>query len=95
MKQKKVISKKNFPSRNPISATILYITALGYWEAPQWLWGASGLLILFVWILWVISFFNEDEVDIVEICELKQESPSKNINKSKFQQRVEAKMRGF
>lgn len=65
MESKKVISKKNLPTRSPILATVVYVLAMDYWNAPQWLWGAVGLLLIFIWIAWIVSFFNQDEIDVM------------------------------
>lgn len=62
----KVISRKNLPSQSPLPGTALWTTVLHYWNAPQWLWGAMGLIFLLVWIRWVILIIKEKPVDILE-----------------------------
>ena len=63
MDTKKVISRKNLPTRMPLLGTIVYATALDYWNAPQWAWGAVGLLIVVAWIGWGLSKVREEKQD--------------------------------
>lgn len=81
MESKKVISKKNLPTRSPILTTVVYVLAMDYWNAPQWLWGAVGLFLIFIWIAWIVSFFNQDEIDVMSTWNArvgKGTEPSKN-----------------
>ena len=65
MKEKKVISSKNLPTRSPILSTLVYVLALSYWNAPQWVWGAIGVLLLIIWVTWIASWFLEEDIDIM------------------------------
>ena len=82
MKSKKVISNKNLPSRSPIMATVVYATALHYWGAPEWLWGATGFIMLMVWMGWIINICIQDSIDIME-------KDQNVIIKSSFRERLE------
>jgi len=93
MESKKVISKKNLPIRSPILATVVYVLSMDYWNAPQWLWGAVGLLLVFIWIGWIISFFNQDEVDIMSKWIGQSDNGNTDKKKSKFQERLEEAIR--
>ena len=79
---KKVISSKNLPNRSPIMATVVYATALSYWNAPEWLWGALGILMAIIWIAWILGFAATESVDIFST-----ESPNAESN-SKFSERL-------
>jgi hypothetical protein len=61
----KVLSIKNLPSRLPFLHTVLYFLALDYWQAPQWLWGVLGAVLVFMWISAVYSLLTQDQVDVL------------------------------
>lgn len=63
----KRIDRKNLPVRHPIQTTIVYATALSYWNAPQWLWGVIGLCIFIIWINFIrLLVDGTNEIDIFE-----------------------------
>jgi hypothetical protein len=66
MKTKKVLKQSNLPSKLPIGQTLLTILALDYWNAPQWLWGAFGLLFVIAWVGSIYSLCTEKGVDLLE-----------------------------
>jgi len=66
MKVKKVIKSTSLPTKLPIWSTITTALALDYWNAPQWLWGAMGLLFLIGWISCIICFATEEEIDLLK-----------------------------
>jgi hypothetical protein len=86
MEIKKVINSKNLPSRMPLLGTIVYATALDYWNAPQWAWGAVGLLIVVAWIGWIVAKVREEEQDDIF------ETPQKVATKSKFKEKLKEAM---
>jgi len=94
MESKKVISKKNLPTRSPIMATVVYVLAMDYWNAPQWLWGAVGLLLVFIWIAWIVLFFNQDEIDVMSKWNTRADKGKEPSKKSKFQEKIEEAMKG-
>lgn len=73
--KRKVIKLSNYPTRLPVYNTIITAMALDYWNAPQWLWGALGILFLIIWIVSFYLIFKEEQVDIFN--ELSKKS---NIN---------------
>lgn len=88
MESKKVISRKNIPSRTPIPSTVLYALAMDYWNAPQWLWGVFGVFIVLMWIFWVSSFFTQDEIDILEYYDCENDDMVTHKDKSKFSDKI-------
>ncbi|MGQ7868712.1 hypothetical protein [Sunxiuqinia sp. sy24] len=67
MKKRKVISLNNLPVKLPLFQTLVTWIALDYWNAPQWLYGALGLLFLVVWIYAIVARVNQEETDISKI----------------------------
>jgi hypothetical protein len=65
MKNRKVISPKNLPSRLPIVLTFMLYIILDKFNAPQWLWGGLGSIIVALWILIIIARYHEEEVDLL------------------------------
>jgi hypothetical protein len=66
MKKYKVISRKNLPTGLPVTKTILFLMALDYYKAPQWLFGAVGCFLILGWIVSIGSMFQERQTDIFE-----------------------------
>lgn len=64
MKDKKVISRKNLPSRLPIPSTLLYILCLYYFQAPEWLWGIMSTLLGIMWVVAIYEKASEEKTDI-------------------------------
>lgn len=60
----KVIKRTNLPARLPLFETLIVITVMDYWNAPQWLWGVIGVLLFVVWICSLIMIFRQKGVDI-------------------------------
>lgn len=60
----KVIKRTNLPARLPLFETLIVITVMDYWNAPQWLWGVIGVLLFVVWICSLITIFRQKGVDI-------------------------------
>lgn len=60
----KVIKRTNLPARLPLFETLIVITVMDYWNAPQWLWGVIGVLLFVVWICSLIIIFRQKGVDI-------------------------------
>jgi len=94
MESKKVISKNNLPTRSPILSTVVYVLAMDYWNAPQWLFGAVALILLFIWIAWIISLFNQDEIDVMIKWNTRPDKGTKLRKKSNFQKRLDEAMKG-
>ena len=83
--KKNVISRKNLPTKSPIGLIILFYLLLDKLNAPQWVWGGLGFLLLFMLIAWIVSLFTEDEIDIF--------TTKGDSIKSTFQQRLDATMK--
>jgi hypothetical protein len=62
--RKKVVSRKNQPTRFPLWQGLTCWLALEYSKAPEWLYGAAGVFFLVAWLAWIVSFFIEQEVDM-------------------------------
>ena len=65
MKRKKVIKRSNLPTNLPIGGSALWFTVLHYWKAPEWLWGAFGLIFLVMWTVSVWLRLTEDKIDLL------------------------------
>lgn len=64
MKARKVIPLKCLPSRPPVFKTVVVWIALDHWHAPQWLYGAVGLLFILLWCAAIHGWATQEEVDI-------------------------------
>jgi hypothetical protein len=64
MKVRKVIANNNMPVRLPIWSSITALIALEHWNAPQWVYGATGLFFLIIWIASIILLIVEEKTDI-------------------------------
>lgn len=74
-KKRYVISKKNQGRSMPLQVTALIVVGLKAFSAPQWIWGAAAMLIIYLWYLWVIDVrdYQEADVDIFEPLKKKDE----------------------
>ncbi len=64
MKRSKVISYKNLPARPPFVFTAVVCLMLDRAHAVGWVWGASGVLVLFVWAAYIHGLLTEELVDL-------------------------------
>ena len=95
MSKKKVIAWNNLPARSPILSTVVYVTALNYWNAPEWLCGIVALLIGALWLSWVYSMFTRDQVDITELLDAGLEDDTNttaNNKKSGFRKMLDKQL---
>lgn len=69
----KVIKRSNLPKKLPVIGTLVMFLALDYWNAPQWLLGAMGILYLLIWCVIIISIIKEEEVDLFDATPIKNE----------------------
>jgi hypothetical protein len=60
-KEVKVISHKNFARRTPLHITLTLLLMLKVFNAPEWVWGAVGLLVVVLWIAFFYRCATEDE----------------------------------
>ena len=85
---KKVISNKNLKARSPLMSILVLYLCFDKWNAPEWVYGAVGLLFLIYIIIWIMDMFNTKEVDIFE--EPKKES---SFQESAFQERLKKQLK--
>lgn len=64
MERRKVISRKNVPGSLPLTLTIVCVMALDFWNAPGWMCGVVGLLLLISWISCLITVLTDEKIDI-------------------------------
>ena len=64
MKKKKVIGRNNLRMKSPITPTILFLLALDYWGAPEWLWGIVVFITVIFWGVFIYSFWSEESLTI-------------------------------
>lgn len=64
MNFKQVISHRNLPRRAPVSFTLLAATSCKAFDAPEWAWGAVGLLVLLLWIVYIAKVALEKEIEV-------------------------------
>jgi hypothetical protein len=61
---RKVVHASELPVRLPIYPTITLWLLLDRTEAPGWVWGATGVLMLIVWIGAVIQLSTQHQTRI-------------------------------
>jgi hypothetical protein len=61
---RKVIHDSELPARLPIYPTITLWLLLDRTETAGWVWGATGVLMLFVWIGSFIRLFTQHQTRI-------------------------------
>ncbi len=65
MKNRKVISPKNLPSRFPLVTWVVAILALDHWNAPEWLWATVITIGSIVSIVAIYLMIEQETVDII------------------------------
>ena len=80
MKNKK-ISWKNLPKRSPFLATIVYGMALDRWNAPEWLYGFIGAILIGSWVVFIRSRAQDEVVDIFE-CDCEKECEEVDLSQA-------------
>ena len=63
-KNRKVISRNNLSFPNPTWVGVVVFLLLDRFNAPQWVFGALGLLWVILLAIWVNDWFNSDKIDI-------------------------------
>ncbi len=84
-KEKKVITLGAIAKKPPVAATVLYLTTLKVFNAPDIIWGIVIALIALAWFGYFYSVFNSKEVDPFEESNTESEQKDQNI----FQQKIE------
>ena len=54
------------PSRLPIYQSLVCWLSLEHWTAPQWLYGAMGVLFLILWGAAIYGLATEEEIDLLK-----------------------------
>ena len=75
--KRKVIARKNFPSFPPLRDTALAYLLLAHFDAPGWVWGATGCLIVLLWIAALTLMIREEMVDLFD-----EEAPRVTVRRS-------------
>lgn len=81
MNKKQRISRKNLPWKNPLWVTLVSWMALDHWNAPDWCYGAVGVLMLLFWVGFIASFFTDEAVDIFE-CDQEEEHEEVDLSQA-------------
>jgi hypothetical protein len=64
MKSRKVLSRKNIPSKLPIWNSLTCWLSLEYFKAPQWLYGAMGVLFVIIWTYCILYILTEKQTEL-------------------------------
>lgn len=60
--KRKVINSRNMPMNTPLYQTLAVVLALIEFEAPEWVCGVVGTILVIVWLGWIISIFNTEQL---------------------------------
>lgn len=60
MKTYKVISPKDLPRRLPFCQTVVIGLLLDRLQAPGWVWGVAGTIVVAGWIGYIIEIFWQE-----------------------------------
>ncbi len=64
MTKRKVIAFSNISTPIPLQTTAVVYLLLDKIQAAGWIWGAVGCTLVLIWLVWIVGFFIEEEVDI-------------------------------
>lgn len=64
MKHPKVLARKQLPAKLPILNTLVFYLILDKFHAPQWLWGAVGLLMLLTWGVCIYVIATQQQIEL-------------------------------
>lgn len=64
----------------PLQTTALILVALKAFSAPQWLWGAAAMLIIYLWWLFIkdVREYKQIEIDLFQKLKEQQDANRKN-----------------
>jgi hypothetical protein len=65
MKTPRFIKAGNLPPQGILSSPVLWWLFLDRMDAPGWVWGAMGLLLLFITVVSVWTLFAGEAVDLL------------------------------
>lgn len=84
--KKRVIKPTNLSTKAPFMSALVVWLALDHWNAPDWVYGAFGVLYAILFINWIVSLITEKWIDI--FSEDEEDSLPKH---SSFQERLRSK----
>jgi len=64
MKKRKVINRKQLPTKLPLTSTLLAILMMDYYSAPQWVWGVVITLLSVLWVYCLYAIVTDEDVEI-------------------------------
>ena len=64
MKKTKVVHTKNLPFKMPLGSTIILGLLLDRLQVAGWIWGVAITLIVIYWVLWIVSVWTKEYIDI-------------------------------
>lgn len=67
MKAQWVLSRKQMPTSVPVFETLTLFLILERFNAPQYVWGAIGVVWIFIFIACVVSVIKQKYVELFEI----------------------------
>lgn len=69
MKHPMVIHPNQLPARAPTVATIAWFLLLDRLQAPAWLWGAIGVVVVISWTACIYTMFVQVPVKLKELSD--------------------------
>jgi hypothetical protein len=66
MKQVKRISMANEAPRLPLTFTVAWWLLLDRLQPPGWVWGASGVVIVLLWVMGALAIWQFEPVDVLK-----------------------------
>ena len=79
---------KNTPSKAPITFSLVLYLCMDKWNAPEWLWGVVGVIMIIIWIVILIDIYNDVRIDLFEDIDTTSPEATPQV-KSRFQKRLE------
>lgn len=67
MKIKKVLAFDQLPMRLPFYPTAVLYLLLDHFRTPEWVWGATGLLVIFGWWVAIYDVIRQESTRIREL----------------------------
>ena len=60
----KVVANKNLPVPMPLQFSLICYLLLDKFQAAGWAWGAVGVILALLWIVYFIAIFSTEQVDL-------------------------------
>lgn len=84
-----VISRRNLPTKLPLTQSIVIAIAIDYYKAPEWFCGVVITLYVIIWIACIIDFFREKDIIVFD----NNVSVNNDFKKSTFKERLDDYMK--